>query len=69
MPTGKVGRFSRLAATSLKGSMRVAMLGPKALFGTESPRQLLDELHLATAEDLVETLGRLKGTSFLLPPD
>lgn len=66
MPTGKVGRFSRLAATSLKGSMRVAMLGPKALFGTESPRQLLDELHLATAEDLVETLGRLKGTSMKL---
>jgi predicted unusual protein kinase regulating ubiquinone biosynthesis (AarF/ABC1/UbiB family) len=81
MPTGKVSRFSALAATSLKGSMRLAMLGPRSLMGKDSPRQLLDELHLATAQDLMETLGRLKGTSMklgqlasfidagILPPD
>jgi len=58
-----VGRFSRLAATSLKGSMRLAMLAPRSVLGKDSPRKLLEDLHLATAEDLVETLGRLKGTS------
>jgi len=61
-----VGRFSRLAATSLRGSMRLAMLGPRSLIGKDSPRKLLEDLHLATAEDLVETLGRLKGTSMKL---
>ena len=66
MPTGMVGRFSRLAATSLKGSMRLAMLGPRSLIGKDSPRKLLEDLHLATAEDLLETLGRLKGTSMKL---
>ncbi|HWD08410.1 MAG TPA: AarF/ABC1/UbiB kinase family protein [Actinomycetota bacterium] len=66
MPTGKVTRFSRLAATSLKGSMRLAMLGPRSLIGKDSPKKLLEDLHLATAEDLLETLGRLKGTSMKL---
>ena len=66
MPTGKVGRFSRLAATSLKGSMRLAMLGPRSLIGKDSPKKLMEDLHIATAEDLVETLGRLKGTSMKL---
>ena len=66
MPTGMVGRFSRLAATSLKGSMRLAMIGPRTLIGRDSPAKLLEDLHLATAEDLVETLGRLKGASMKL---
>jgi predicted unusual protein kinase regulating ubiquinone biosynthesis (AarF/ABC1/UbiB family) len=66
VPTGMVNRFSRLAATSLKGSMRLAMLGPRSLIGRDSPAKLLEDLHLATAEDLVETLGRLKGTSMKL---
>jgi predicted unusual protein kinase regulating ubiquinone biosynthesis (AarF/ABC1/UbiB family) len=66
MPTGKVNRFSRLAATSLRGSMRLAMLGPRSLIGKDSPKKLMEDLHLATAEDLVETLGRLKGTSMKL---
>ncbi|MGH2706765.1 MAG: ABC1 kinase family protein [Actinomycetota bacterium] len=63
IPTGMVGRISRLAATSLKGSFRLAMLGPRTLLGKDSPQKLLEDLHLATAEDLLETLGRLKGAS------
>jgi predicted unusual protein kinase regulating ubiquinone biosynthesis (AarF/ABC1/UbiB family) len=66
VPTGMVNRFGRLAATSLKGSMRLALLGPRSLIGKDSPAKLLEDLHLATAEDLVETLGRLKGTSMKL---
>lgn len=66
VPTGKVGRFSRLAATSLKGSMRLAMIGPRSLLGGDSIKNLMGDLHLATAEDLVDTLGRLKGTSMKL---
>lgn len=46
--------------------MRLAMLGPRSLIGKDSPKKLLEDLHLATAEDLLETLGRLKGTSMKL---
>lgn len=60
---GLVGRAGRLAATSLRGSVRLALLGPRALFGKDSPQKLLDDLHAATAQELLETLGRLKGAS------
>ena len=63
VPRGIVGRASRLAATSLKGSMRIAMIGPRTLLGKDSPQQLLNEVHATTAQELVQTLGRLKGAS------
>lgn len=63
MPTGFLERASRLAATSLKGSMRLAFLGPRTLFGRDSPQKLLADTHAATARELLETLGRLKGAS------
>lgn len=81
VPQGIIGRASRLAATSIKGSMRLAMIGPRTLLGKDSPQQLLSEVHATTAQELVQTLGRLKGASMkvgqlasfidagVLPPD
>lgn len=63
VPTGFIGRAGRLAATGFKGSMRLAMLAPKTIFGKDSPQKLLEDVHVATAQELVETLGRLKGAS------
>lgn len=63
VPQGVVGRASRLAATSLKGTLRFAMLGPRTLLGKDSAQQMLNEVHAATAQELVQTLGRLKGAS------
>jgi predicted unusual protein kinase regulating ubiquinone biosynthesis (AarF/ABC1/UbiB family) len=60
---GLVARASHLARTSLRGSMRLALLGPRTLFGKDSPQKLLADLHAATAEELAETLGRLKGAA------
>lgn len=62
VPTGLIGRVGRLAATSVKGSFRLAMIGPKVLLGLDS-KEAFDDLHAATAQELVETLGRLKGAS------
>ena len=42
--------------------MRVAMAGPRALLGKDSVA-MREELHAATAQELVQTLGRLKGAS------
>ena len=78
---GLVGRASRLAGTSFKGSMRLAMLGPRILVGKDTPQKLLSDIHATTAQDLAETLGRLKGSAMkvgqlasfidagVLPPD
>lgn len=63
VPMGLVGRASRLAGTSFKGSMRLAMLGPRILVGKDSPQKLLSDIHAATAQELAETLGRLKGSA------
>lgn len=60
---GFVGRASRLAGASLKGSFRVALLGPRMLIGKDTPQKLISELHAATAKELLETLGRLKGAA------
>lgn len=60
---GLVGRAGRLATTSLRGSLRVAMLGPRMLFGKDTPEKLISDLHAATAKELLETLGRLKGAA------
>ncbi|MEO7804213.1 MAG: AarF/ABC1/UbiB kinase family protein [Actinomycetota bacterium] len=49
VPQSVVARAGSLAAASLKGSLRLAMLGKKS--------------HAKTAQDLVATLGRLKGAS------
>lgn len=63
VPRGIIERAGRLAATSIKGSMRLALLGPRSLFGKESAKELMNEFHMTTAQELVETLGRLKGAS------
>jgi predicted unusual protein kinase regulating ubiquinone biosynthesis (AarF/ABC1/UbiB family) len=63
VPRGLLGRATRLAATSVKSSMRLAMLGPRSLLGKDSPQKLLADLHATTAQEIVETLGRLKGAS------
>lgn len=39
------------------------MIGPRSLLGKESHQKLLADLHATTAQELVETLGRLKGAS------
>lgn len=63
VPQSVVGRASRLAATSFKGSMRLAMLAPRALIGKDGAQKLLSEVHATTAQELAQTLGRLKGAS------
>jgi predicted unusual protein kinase regulating ubiquinone biosynthesis (AarF/ABC1/UbiB family) len=63
MPSGVLGRMGRLTKSSIKTSMRLAMLGPKTLLGSESPQKLWEDLHQATADELLETLGRLKGAA------
>jgi len=63
MPTGVMGRAGRLAASSVKGSMRLAMIGPKALLGSKTTERLFEDFHAKTAKELAETLGRLKGAS------
>ncbi|MCA1839590.1 MAG: ABC1 kinase family protein [Actinomycetota bacterium] len=64
VPQSFVGRAGRLAATSLKGSMRFAITAPRSLLGNkETAARLFSELHSKSAQDLVETLGRLKGAS------
>ncbi|HEV3475263.1 MAG TPA: AarF/ABC1/UbiB kinase family protein [Actinomycetota bacterium] len=55
--------MSRLTASSLKTSMRLAMIGPRTLLGSDSPQKLWEDLHQATADELLETLGRLKGAA------
>ncbi|MGH2705458.1 MAG: ABC1 kinase family protein [Actinomycetota bacterium] len=62
MPTGMLGRAGRLAAASLKSSLRVAFAGPRLLLGRDAGSRLL-ELHAGAAQDLLATLGRLKGAS------
>ncbi|MDQ3992012.1 MAG: AarF/ABC1/UbiB kinase family protein [Actinomycetota bacterium] len=63
VPSGLLGRVGRLTAASMRTSMRVAMLGPRTLLGTDSPRRLIEETHEAAAREMMETLGRLKGAS------
>jgi len=63
VPRSIVGRAGRIAATSIKGSMRLAMLGPKALIDRDAAKQMLTDVHAATVQDLAQTLGRLKGAS------
>lgn len=63
VPQSLVGRASHLAASSIRSSMRLALIGPRSLLGKDSAKQLLSELHASTAQELVQTLGRLKGTS------
>lgn len=63
VPMGFVSRAGRLGFGAFKGSMRLAMIGPRTLLGKDSPKQLLADLHATTAQELVETLGRLKGAS------
>ena len=63
MPSGVFGRMGRLTKTSLKTSMRLALMGPKTLLGSDSPQKLWEDLHQATADELLETLGRLKGAA------
>lgn len=63
VPTGVVSRAGRLAAASFRGSMRLALAGPRLLLGKASTQALMDDLHAATAQELLETLGRLKGAS------
>lgn len=62
VPRGLVGRAGRLAKASVKSSMRMALAGPRSLIGRDS-EFLKEELHAATAQELVATLGRLKGAS------
>ncbi|MGH2689902.1 MAG: ABC1 kinase family protein, partial [Actinomycetota bacterium] len=62
VPMGLLGRATRLAATSVKTSMRLAMLGPRTMLGRDVDKKIADT-HAATAKELVETLGRLKGAS------
>lgn len=63
VPSGLIGRMGRLTAASVRTSMRLAMLGPKTLLGTDSPRKLLEETHEAAARELLGTLGRMKGAA------
>ena len=63
VPESMIGRAGRLGVGALKGSMRLAMIGPRTLLGRDSPQQLLADLHATTAQELVEILGRLKGAS------
>lgn len=63
VPQGVLGRAGRLGFGAFKGSMRLAMIGPRTLLGKDSPQKLLADLHATTAQELVETLGRLKGAS------
>jgi predicted unusual protein kinase regulating ubiquinone biosynthesis (AarF/ABC1/UbiB family) len=59
---GLLGRAARLAATSAKTSMRLALLGPRTMLGRDADK-LIADTHAATARELLETLGRLKGAS------
>lgn len=63
VPSSMIGRAGRLGVGALKGSMRVALIGPRTLLGRDSPQKLFADLHATTAQDLVEILGRLKGAS------
>lgn len=63
VPQGVIGRAGRLGFGAFKGSMRLAMIGPRTLLGKDSPQKLFADLHATTAQELVETLGRLKGAS------
>lgn len=63
VPRGVVNRAGRLAATSMKSSFKLAMLGPRALIGKSTTQELFVDLHATTAQELAETLGRLKGAS------
>jgi predicted unusual protein kinase regulating ubiquinone biosynthesis (AarF/ABC1/UbiB family) len=77
---GLFGRATRLAASSVKTSMRLAMMGPRTMLSRDAGKVIADT-HAATAKELVETLGRLKGASMkmgqlasfidagLLPPE
>jgi predicted unusual protein kinase regulating ubiquinone biosynthesis (AarF/ABC1/UbiB family) len=77
---GLLGRATRLAATSVKTSMRLALMGPRTMLGRDADKVIADA-HAATARELLETLGRLKGASMkmgqlasfidagLLPPE
>jgi predicted unusual protein kinase regulating ubiquinone biosynthesis (AarF/ABC1/UbiB family) len=47
----------------MKGSMRLAMIGPKALLSSKTTQSLFEDFHAKTAKELAETLGRLKGAS------
>lgn len=60
---GFMRRAGRLSFGAFKGSMRLAMIGPRTLLGKDSPQKLLADLHATTAQELAETLGRLKGAS------
>lgn len=60
---GLMRRAGRLGFGAFKGSMRLALIGPRTLLGKDSPQKLLADLHATTAQELVETLGRLKGAS------
>ena len=63
VPSSVIGRASRLGFGALKGSLRVAMMGPRTLLGKDSPQKLIADLHANTAQEMVEILGRLKGAS------
>jgi predicted unusual protein kinase regulating ubiquinone biosynthesis (AarF/ABC1/UbiB family) len=63
VPSGLIGRMGRLTAASVRTSMRIAMLGPRTLLGTDSPKKLLEETHEAAARELLGTLGRMKGAA------
>lgn len=63
VPTGLMGRASRLAAASFRSSVRLAMLGPRTLIGGKTREDLIEELHSSTAQEMVQVLGRLKGAS------
>lgn len=63
MPTGLVSRTSRLAATSFKSSLKLALVAPRKLLHKSSFAGALSQAHGNTALELVQTLGRLKGVS------
>lgn len=63
VPKSIVNRASRVAATSIKGTMKLAMLGPRRLLNKAGADQITSDFHASTAQDLVQLLGRLKGAS------
>lgn len=63
VPGSMLGRASRIGMGALKGSLRAALIGPRTLFGKDSPQKLFADLHASTAQEMVEILGRLKGAS------
>ena len=63
MPTGLISRSTRLAATSFKSSVKLALVVPRKLLDKSSVPGALSQAHSNTALELLQTLGRLKGVS------